>query len=65
MYHANIYNETYKLKFKGCFESFDEAINEFQKAKSEYMTRFKYEFDTTEYNQELKKYIIYSRIDKS
>ena len=64
MYHVNIYNGTYQLEFKGCFESFDEAIDEFQKAELEYMQNFKYEIGTTEYNQELENFMFNSRIDK-
>lgn len=64
MYHVNIYNGTYQLEFKGCFESFDEVIDEFQKAELEYMQNFEYEIGTTEYNQELENFMFYSRIDK-
>lgn len=64
MYHVKIYNGTYQLEFKGCFESFDEAIDEFQKAELEYMQNFEYEIGTTEYNQELENFMFYSRIDK-
>ncbi|MEG0517166.1 MAG: hypothetical protein RR523_16115 [Cetobacterium sp.] len=64
MYHVNIYNGTYKLEFRGCFESFDKAIDEFQKAELEYMQNFEYEIGTTEYNQELENFMFHSRIDK-
>lgn len=64
MYHINIYNGTYQLEFKGCFESFDEVIDEFQKAELEYMQNFEYEIGTTEYNQELENFMFHSRIDK-
>ncbi len=65
MYNVNTYNGIYQLEFRGCFQTFDEAIKEFQKAESEYMTRFEYEIGTTEYNQELENFIFNSRIDKS
>lgn len=64
MYHVNIYNGTYKLEFRGCFESFDEAIDEFQKAELEYMQNFEYEIETIEYNQELENFMFHSKIDK-
>lgn len=64
MYHVNIYIGTYKLEFRGCFESFNEAIDEFQKAELEYMQNFEYEIGTTEYNQELENFMFHSRIDK-
>ncbi|WP_407535761.1 hypothetical protein [Cetobacterium somerae] len=43
MYNVNTYNGTYQLKFRGCFQTFDEAMEEFQKAESEYMENFEYE----------------------
>lgn len=64
MYHVNIYNGTYKLEIRGCFENFNEAIDEFQKAELEYMQNFEYEIGTTEYNQELENFMFHSRIDK-
>lgn len=64
MYYVNIYNGTYKLEFRGYFESFDESIDEFQKAELEYMQNFEYEIGTTEYNQELENFMFHSRIDK-
>ncbi|MGL5353723.1 MAG: hypothetical protein ACRDA5_10450 [Clostridium sp.] len=64
MYHVNTYNGTYQLEIKGCFESFDEAIDEFQKAELKYMQNFEYEIGTTEYNQELENFMFHSRIDK-
>ncbi len=64
MYHVNTYNGTYQLEFRGCFESFDEAIDELKKAELEYMQNFEYEIGTTEYNQELENFMFHSRIDK-
>lgn len=64
MYNVNIYNGTYQLEFRGCFQTFDEAINEFQKAELEYMQNFVYGVGTTEYNQELENFMFHSRIDK-
>ncbi|MGL5612476.1 hypothetical protein [Cetobacterium sp.] len=64
MYIVNVYNGMYQLECNGCFETFDEAINEFQKAELEYMQNFEYEIGTTEYNQELENFMFHSRIDK-
>ncbi|ERT68306.1 hypothetical protein HMPREF0202_01694 [Cetobacterium somerae ATCC BAA-474] len=64
MYNVNTYNGTYQLEFRGCFQTFDEAMEEFQKAESEYMENFEYEIGTTEYNQELENFMFNSRIDK-
>ena len=64
MYKVNVYNGIYQLDFKGCFETFDEAIDEFQKAELEYMQNLEYEIGTTEYNQELEIFRFNSRIDK-
>lgn len=64
MYTVNTYNGTYQLEFRGCFQTFDEAIDEFQKAELEYMQNFAYEVGTTEYNHELENFIFNSRIDK-
>ncbi|MGL5904650.1 MAG: hypothetical protein ACRCZO_18340 [Cetobacterium sp.] len=64
MYNVNTYNGTFQLEFRGCFESFDEAMNEFQKAELEYMQNFEYEIGTIEYNQELENFMFHSRIDK-
>ena len=64
MYIVNTYNGTYQLEFRGCFQTFDEAIDEFQKAELEYMQNFVYEVGTTEYNQELENFMFHSRIDK-
>lgn len=65
MYNVNTYNGTYQLESRGCFENFDEAMKEFQRAESEYMESFGYEVGTTGYNQELENFIFNSRIDKS
>ena len=65
MYIVNTYNGTYQLEFRGCFQTFDEAIDEFQKAELEYMQNFKYEVGTTEYNHELENFMFNSIIDKS
>ncbi|MGL5936808.1 MAG: hypothetical protein ACRCZI_14430 [Cetobacterium sp.] len=65
MYNVITYNGTHQLEYRGCFESFDEAMEEFQKAESEYMEIFEYEVGTTEYNQEVENFIFNSRIDKS
>ena len=64
MYIVITYNGTSQLEFRGSFKTLDEAIKEFQKAESEYMTRFEYEIGTTEYSQELENFIFNSRIDK-
>lgn len=64
MYSVNTYNGTYQLEFRGCFQTFDEAIEEFQKAEKDYMESFQYEIGTTEYNQELENFMFNSRIDK-
>ncbi|MGL5208371.1 hypothetical protein [Cetobacterium sp.] len=40
MYNVNTYNETYQLEFRGCFQTFDEAMNEFQKAELKYIQNF-------------------------
>lgn len=64
MYKVNVYNGIYQLDFKGCFETFDEAIDEFQKAELEYMQNLEYEIGTTEYNQELEIFRFNSKIDK-
>ena len=64
MYSVNTYNGAYQLEFRGCFQTFDEAIEEFQKAEKEYMESFEYEVGTTEYNHELENFIFNSRIDK-
>lgn len=64
MYIVSTYNSTYQLEFRGCFETFDEAMEEFQKAEKDYMESFQYEIGTTEYNQELENFIFNSRIDK-
>ncbi|MGL5311902.1 MAG: hypothetical protein ACRC92_01520, partial [Peptostreptococcaceae bacterium] len=61
---VSVYNGVCQLEFKGCFETFDEAMDEFQKAELEYMQNFEYEIGTTEYNQELENFIFHSRIDK-
>ncbi|MEG1087549.1 MAG: hypothetical protein RSD79_05740 [Cetobacterium sp.] len=59
-----MYNATYQLEFRGCFQTFDEAIDEFQKAELEYMQNFEYEVGTTEYNHKLENFMFNSRIDK-
>ncbi|MCQ8213774.1 hypothetical protein NON08_14830 [Cetobacterium somerae] len=64
MYVVSTYNGTYQLEFRGCFETLDEAMEEFQKAEREYMESFEYEVGTTEYNQELENFMFHSRIDK-
>ncbi len=64
MYSVSTYNGTYQLEFRGCFQTFDEAMEEFQKAEKDYMESFQYEIGTTEYNQELENFIFNSRIDK-
>lgn len=64
MYSVNTYNGTYQLEFRGWFQTFDEAMEEFQKAEKEYMESFEYEIGTTEYNNELENFIFNSRIDK-
>lgn len=64
-YEVSVYNGTYQLEYRGHFETFDEAIDEFQKAESEYIQNFEYEVGTTEYNHELENFIFNSRIDKS
>lgn len=65
MYNVNTYNGTYQLKFRGCFQTLDEAMEEFQRAESEYMKNFEYEVGTIEYNQELENFMFNSKIDKS
>lgn len=64
MYSVSTYNGTYQLEFRGCFQTFDEAMEEFQKAEKDYMESFQYEIGTTEYNQELENFMFNSRIDK-
>lgn len=64
MYSVSTYNGTYQLEFRGCFQTFDEAMEEFQKAEKDYMESFQYEIGITEYNQELENFIFNSRIDK-
>lgn len=64
MYIVITYNGTYQLEFRGCFQTFDEAIDEFQKAELEYMQNFAYEVGTTEYNHELENFMFNSKIDK-
>ena len=64
MYKVNVYNGMCQLECNGYFETFDESMNEFQKAELEYMQNFEYEIGTTEYNQELENFMFHSRIDK-
>ena len=64
MYNVNTYIGIYQLEFRGSFETLDEAMEEFQKAESEYMQNFAYKVGTTEYNQGLENFMFNSRIDK-
>ncbi|MGL4673021.1 MAG: hypothetical protein ACRCZR_05845 [Cetobacterium sp.] len=64
MYVVNVYNGVYQLEFRGFFDNFDDAMEEFQKAEKEYMNQFEYEVGTTDYNHELENFIFNSRIEK-
>lgn len=64
MYIINTYNGVCQLEFRGCFETFDEAMEAFEKYQNEYMENFDYEVDSTEYNQELENFIFNSQIYK-
>lgn len=64
MYIINTYNGVYQLEFRGCFETFDEAMEVFEKYQNEYMENFDYEVGSTEYNQELENFIFNSQIYK-
>ena len=63
-YKVSVYNGTYQLEYRGYFDNFNDAMEEFQRAEKEYMESFEYEIGTTEYNQELENFMFNSRIDK-
>lgn len=63
-YKISVYNGTYQLEYKGYFDNYNDAIDEFQRSEVEYMEQFEHEVGTTEYNQELENFMFNSRIDK-
>lgn len=63
-YKISVYNGTYQLEYKGYFDNYNDAIDEFQRAEVEYMEQFEHKVGTTEYNQELENFMFHSRIDK-
>lgn len=57
MYKVNTYNRVFQLSYRGEFEILEDAMEEFEKAKNEYMESFNYE-------EELEVFMFFSRVDK-